>query len=106
MQKMEVGLTELQAHNHRVGHWMKEAGARMAAQDDQLQQVHQRLAQQQEDLVTVRTEVHSSAANLHQAMQTSFSNMKQERVTDLSASLDNQMSRFETLMTAKKPRQE
>ena len=106
MQKMEVGLTELHAHNQQVGHWMKEAGARMAAQDEQIQQIHHGLAQQQADLVTVRTEVHSSASSLHQAMQTSFTTMKQEIVTDLASTLDNQMSKFETLLTAKKPRQE
>lgn len=44
MHKMKVGLTELQAHNQQIGHWMKEAGARMAAQDDQLRQVQQGLA--------------------------------------------------------------
>eukprot|EP00435_Cladocopium_sp_Y103_P017800 s1742_g4.t1 len=106
MQKMEVGLTELQAHNQQIGTWMKDAGTKIAAQDEQLQQVHQGLQQQQADLVAVRSEVHSSATTLHQAMQTSFSTMKQEIVTDMATTLDHQMSRFETLLTAKKPRQE
>ena len=106
VQQMEVGLTELKAHNNQVGSWMKEAGARMAAQDDQLCQVTAGLKQQQAELVAVRSEVHSSAATLHQAMQTSFSTMKQDIVSDLASSLDSQMSRFETLLTAKKARQE
>eukprot|EP00435_Cladocopium_sp_Y103_P055969 s825_g18.t1 len=106
IKQMEVGLTELHAHNKQVTSWMKDAGQKIAAQDEQLQQVQQGLQQQQADLVAVRSEVHSSAATLHQAMQVNFSTMKQEIVTDMAASLDHQMSRFETLLTAKKPRQE
>ena len=89
-----------------MGIWMTEAGTRMAVQDNQLQQVHAGLAQQQADLLSVRQEVHSSAATLHQVMQSSFGSMKQEIVTDLSNTLDSQFSRFETMLTAKKPRQE
>lgn len=103
---MEVGMVELQAHNAQVGVWMKDAGTRMAAQDEQLQQVQHGLVQQQQDLQAVGAEVHTSASALHQAMQTSFTTMKQEIVTDLAQSMDNQLLRFETLLTAKKPRQE
>ena len=106
MQKMEVGLTELHAHSAHVNQWMQEAGNRMAAQDEQLQQVALALQQAQTDIVAVRSEVHSSTTTWHQAMQSSFTNMKQEIVSEMASTMDQQMTRFETLLTAKKPCQE
>ena len=106
MKQMEVNITELRAQSTHVGTWMKEAGQRMAAQDEQLSQVALGLQQAQSDIVAVRTEVHTSASTLHQAMQSGFSNMKQDLVSDLSQNMDQQLSRFEMLLTAKKARQE
>ena len=101
MQKMEVGLAELHAHSAHVNQWMQEA-----AQDEQLQQVALGLQQAQSDIVAVRSEVHSSATTLHPAMQPSFTNMKQQIVSEMASTMDHQMTRFETLLTAKKSCQE
>ena len=106
IQQLEVGMTELQAHNKQFHSWFTATGQRLSAQDEQLQQLQGQLGQQQQDLLAVRTEVHTSADNLHQAMQVSFSNMKNELSTDISTTLAAQMDRLETMISAKKTRHE
>eukprot|EP00435_Cladocopium_sp_Y103_P059762 s55_g21.t1 len=106
LHQLEVGMTELQAHNKQFHSWFAEAGKRMSAQDEQLQTLQGQLSQQQSDLVAVRSEVHSSAENLHQAMQVSFHAMKTDLTTDISTALSAQMDRLETMISSKKTRHE
>ena len=98
MQQLEVGVSELKAQGQQFRSWFDETGARLAAQDAQLQQVNQTLQQQQQDLQSVRAEVHHSADNLQQSVASSITAM-QSQFTDLMASqLQSQMDRFETLL--------
>ena len=84
LKKLEVGLHELCAQGKQFSQWFQETGSRITAQDQQLAQVQNGLAQQQADLQAVRTEVHTSADNLHQAMAASFGNMKTEIASEIS----------------------
>ena len=104
--QLEVGMAELQAHQQHYRTWFSETGARLAAQDDKLLKLQGQLDQQQSDLVAVRTEVHTSADNLHQAMQMSFQSMRQDLATDLSNVITSKVDRLETMISAKKSRHE
>ena len=106
IQQLEVGLTELQAHNRQFNSWFAEAGTRLSAQDEKLQTLQSQLSQQQTDLLAVRSEVHTSADNLHQAMQVSFNTMKTDLSADIATALTAQMDRLETMITSKKSRHE
>ena len=99
-------MAELQAHQQQFQNWFHETGTRLSAQDEQLQQVKQQLHAQQSEITAVRTEVHTSAETLHQAMQLSFQSMKNDLATDLTSTLSQHMDRFETMITAKKSRTE
>ena len=96
-------MAELQAQGHRFRQWIEDSGNKMAAHDQQLSQIQ---AQQQQDLTSVRAEVHSSAENLHQAMQLSFGRMKNELNQELGNTLSSHMDRLESFMTGKKARAE
>ena len=94
-------MAEIKSHNQQFQTWFAETGTRLATQDEQLSQMSHALQQQQADLVAVRAEVHTSADNLHQAMQHSFGAMKGELSTELSSALNNQMDRMEALLCKK-----
>ena len=106
IQRLEVGMAELQAHQQQFHQWFAESGAKLSAQEEQLQQVTQQLLQQQSEITAVRAEVHTSAETLHQAMQVSFKSMKTDLAADLTTALSMHMDRFETMITAKKSRTE
>ena len=104
--QLEVSMAELQAHQQHYRTWFSETGARLAAQDDKLLKLQGQLEQQQTDLVAVRSEVHTSAETLHQAMQMSFQSMRQDLATDLSNVISDKVDRLETMITSKKTRHE
>ena len=106
IQRLEVGMAELQAHQQQFHTWFSETGNKLAAQDDQLQMVKNQLQVQQAEITAVRAEVHTSAETLHQAMQVSFQSMKADISNDLTSAINMQMDRFETMLTAKKSRTE
>jgi len=104
MNKLEVGVAELQAQGTQFRLWFDETGARMSAQDAQIAQVQSTLQQQQQDLQTVRHEVHSSADTLHSSLATSMNQMQSQLTNHMAEQLQTQMDRFEQLLFAKKPR--
>ena len=104
--KLETGMAELQAQGQQFRQWFEESGNKMTAHDQQLSQLQQAMAQQQLDLTAVRTEVHTSADSLHQAMQVSFGNMKQELTHEIGNTISSHMDRLEAFMTGKKARSE
>jgi hypothetical protein len=77
-------MEEIKAHNATFRPWFKETGTRLANQDEQLAHLHIAVQQQQQDLLAVRTEVHTSADNPHQAMQHSFGTMKSDLASELT----------------------
>ena len=104
MNKLEVGVAELQAQGSQFRKWFDDTGARMAAQDAQIAQVQSCLQQQQSDLHAVRQEVHSSADTLHSSLATSMTQMQTQLTDHMATQLQTQMGRFEQLLFAKKPR--
>ena len=104
LQKLEVGMGELQAQGQRFAKFFEDTGAKIQAQDHQLGLLNQGLAQQQQDLQAVRSEVHTSAETLHQAMSTSFTTMKTELAQEVTSSIDAQLQKFEALITGKHQR--
>jgi hypothetical protein len=103
--KLETDMEEIKAHNATFHNWFKETGNGLARQDEQLSHLHTAFQQNQQDLKSVRTEVHSSADNLHQAMQVSFGSMKAELASELTTEVSSQMDRLESLL-AKRQRRE
>ena len=97
--KLETGMAELQAQGHQFRQWFEDSGNKMAAHDQQLSQIQGAIAQQQQDLTSVRAEVHSSAENLHQAMELSCGN---ELNQELGNTISSHMDRLESFMTEKK----
>eukprot|EP00438_Fugacium_kawagutii_P031979 Skav207040 [mRNA] locus=scaffold975:198961:208505:- [translate_table: standard] len=104
LSKLEVDVAELKAQGSQFRSWFEETGTRLATQDQQLTRLHEGLTQQQSDIHAVRSEVHTSAENLHQALQTSFGSMQHDITTDLNASISAQLERFEKVIFAKFPR--
>ena len=70
-----------------------------AHQDEQLTNLKTAVQQQQHDLQAVRTEVHTSADTLHQAMQTSFGAMKNDLAAELTGAVASQMDRIENMLS-------
>jgi predicted nucleic acid-binding Zn-ribbon protein len=87
IKQLETDMAEIKSHNQTFQTWFHETGNRLAAQDELLAHLHTSLQQQQHDLVAARTEVHTSADNLHQAMQHTFSSMKGETSHEMSTAL-------------------
>lgn len=106
LSKLEVGFKELQAHGQQMTHWCEGAATRMTAQEEQLSTLQTGLAQTQQDLQLVRTEVHSSAEHLQQSMVASFGAFKTEVTSELTNSFSQHMDRFERLLTDKQQRRE
>ena len=106
IQKLETDMVEIKTHNATVTNWIKETGTRLSNQDDKLNHLNTAMQQQQQDLISVRTEVHTSADNLHQAMAQSFGSMKDEISNQVGASMTHHMERFEQLLVGKIPRRE
>ena len=104
MNKLEVGVAELQSQGLQFRQWFDETGSRLASQDAQLAQVHTALQQQQQDLVTVRTEVHNAADSANASLASSLTALQSQLTDQMSQQLEAQMDRFEQLMTAKKAR--
>eukprot|EP00435_Cladocopium_sp_Y103_P037958 s173_g10.t1 len=67
--KLETGMAELQAQGQQFRQWFEDSGNKMASHDQQLSQIQAAVSQQQQDLTAVRSEIHTSADALHQAMQ-------------------------------------
>ena len=103
---LETGMAELQAQGHQFRQWFEESGTKMASHDHQLSQIQGALKQQQTDLTVVRSEVHTSADSLHQAMQLSFGSKKNDLTQEIGTTISNQMDRLESLTTGKKARAE
>eukprot|EP00435_Cladocopium_sp_Y103_P041446 s1405_g11.t1 len=101
LHQLEVGVAELRSHNQQISQWCADTGTRMAAQDELLSQLQGSVVQQQQELQSVRAEVHTSADNLHQAMQRSFSSMKNDLAADFSGAMDNHMARLESMLSKK-----
>ena len=55
--QLEVGMTELQAHNKQIGAWFAETGTRLSARDHKLAALHGQLQQPQSDITAGRAEV-------------------------------------------------
>ena len=106
IQKLETDMVEIKTHNATVTNWIKETGTRLSNQDDKLNHLNTAMQQQQQDLISVRTELHTSADNLHQAMAQSFGSMKDEISNQVGASMSHHMERFEQLLVGKVPRRE
>ena len=104
MNKLEVGVAELQNQGIQFRQWFDETGKRLATQDAQLSQVHSALQQQQQDIVNVRTEVHNAADSTNASLANSLTALQCQLTEQMSQQLEAQMDRFEQLMTAKKPR--
>ena len=100
MNKLEVGMAELQSQGQQFRQWFDETGHRLAAQDAQISQVHGALQQQQQELIAVRTEVSST----NQTMASTIAAMQTQLTNEMSNQLESQMDRFEKLLTAKKAR--
>ena len=82
-------MEEIKAHKATFHTWFKETGSLLAHQDEKLAHLQTAVVhQQQRDFQAVRTEVHTSADNLPQAMQQTFGSMKSER-TDWRACCPN-----------------
>lgn len=104
MNRLEVGVAELQAQGAQFKRWFDETGDRLLAQDAQIAQVQSTVQQQQTDLHAVRQEVHSSADTLHSSLATSMHQMQSQLTNHMADQLQSQMDRFEQLLFAKKPR--
>ena len=104
--KLETGMAELKAQGQQFRQWFEDSGNKIASHDQQLNQIQGAIAQQQQDLTSVRSEIHTSADTLHQAMQLSFGNMKTELTHEIGHAISSQMDRFESLVTGKKARAE
>lgn len=104
MTKLEVGVAELQSQGLQFRQWFDETGHRLASQDAQLAQVHTALQQQQQDLHTVRTEVHNAADSTNASLASSITALQSQLTDQMAQQLEAQMDRFEQLMTAKKAR--
>lgn len=104
MNKLEVGMAELQSQGLQFRQWFDETGQRLATQDAQLSQVQTALQQQQQDLLNVRTEVHNAAESTNASLAASLTALQSQLTDQMSHQLEAQMDRFETLMTGKKAR--
>ncbi len=104
MNKLEVGMAELQSQGLQFRQWFDETGQRLATQDVQLSQVQSVLQQQQTDLANVRMEVQQAAENNNASLAASLSTLQSQLTDQMSSQLEAQMDRFETLMTGKKAR--
>eukprot|EP00435_Cladocopium_sp_Y103_P021134 s799_g5.t1 len=98
LHQLETDMIELKAHQSTFHTWFQETGTRLARQDDQLAHLQASVQQNQQDLQAVRGEVHSSAENLHQAMQLSFGTMKSDLSSELTAAVSGQMDRIEAML--------
>eukprot|EP00435_Cladocopium_sp_Y103_P031943 s1553_g8.t1 len=101
IQKLETDMEEIKAHHSTFHSWFKETGNKLAIQDEQLAQLHASVQQNQQDLQVVRSEVHTSAEGLHQAMQLSFGTMKQDLSSELTSTMTSQMDRIESMLCKK-----
>jgi chromosome segregation ATPase len=99
IQKLETDMEEIKAHNATFHSWFKETGTKLARQDEQLAHLQTAVQQQHQDLQVVRTEVHTSADNLHQAMQSSFGTMKNDLAAELTSAVATQMDRLEGMLS-------
>ena len=97
--RLENDMKEIKAHNATFHSWFTETGTRLAHQDEQLTNLKTAVQQQQHDLQAVRTEVHTSADTLHQAMQTSFGAMKNDLAAELTGAVASQMDRIENMLS-------
>ncbi len=102
MNKLEVGImAELQSQGLQFRQWFDETGQRLATQDAQLSQVQATLHQQQQDLVSVRTEVQHAAETTNASLAASLTALQSQLTDQMSCQLEAQMDRFGTLMTGK-----
>eukprot|EP00435_Cladocopium_sp_Y103_P070894 s259_g36.t1 len=99
LQKLETDMEEIKAHQSTFHTWFKETGTRLASQDEQLGQLQSSVLQNQQDLRSVRAEVHTSAESLHQAMQLSFGTMKSDLSSELTGAMTSQMDRIEAMLS-------
>ena len=97
--RLESDIVEMKAHQSQFHNWFQETGTRLAKQDEQLTHLHAAVQQNQTDLQTVRTEVHTSADSLHQAMQLSLGNIKGDITAEVTSAVTSQMDRLEALLS-------
>ena len=97
--QLESDIVEMKAHQSQFHSWFQETGTRLAKQDEQLTHLHAGVKQNQTDLQAVRTEVHTSADSLHQAMQLSLGNIKGDITAEVTTAVTSQMDRLEALLS-------
>ena len=99
MHQLETDMEELKSHQATYHAWFQDTGTRLAKQEEQLTNLRTSVQQNHQDLQVVRAEVHTSADNLHQAMQVSFGSMKTDLSAELTHAVSSQMDRLEAMLS-------
>ena len=94
-------MVEIKAHQTQFQSWFQETGTRLAKQDEQLAHLNAAVQQNQADLHAVRSEVHTSAESLHQAMQISLGSIKSDITNEVTSAVSTQMDRIEAMLSKK-----
>ena len=90
IQKLEVGVQELQLQNRKFEGWFQSFGTQLSESKAQVTDMQKAMQSQQADVVKLRGEVSSAVGSLK---------------TDMNSRLDDQLQRIEALLS-KKPRTE
>ena len=101
LQKLEVGVQELQLQNSKFETWFQKFGQQVAATGQQVQEVASAVVQQKTELVQVQTEVARQAEAVQTSVQQAVGHMQAE----VSHQIGSQFERLEALL-AKRSRSE
>ena len=96
-QKLESGITELQAQNSRYQDWFQETGTRLASTEQQLQVMSGALANTQESVRQVEHEVRQSSDSFSSSLHT----MKNELSIDMSRKFDEFTNSLQAMLSKK-----